>query len=246
MRLADRVAIVTGGCRGLGLAYSHALSEAGAKVVMADIFVDVSNPPLYARIVECDVSNPQSVENLVQQTIAEFGRIDILVNNAAVFSPLRPVAVSDLDVALWDHVMAVNVRGPFLLAKYVAPHMIARKYGKIINISSGVAYKGMPQMAHYSTSKAALLGLTRSLSRELGEHNICVNSLAPGLILSDTILANTEHLDRYRAAAVGGRAMKRDAYPRDVIGTVLFLASSPDSDFVTGQTIAVDGGSVNT
>ena len=172
--------------------------------------------------------------------------IDILVNNAAVFSVLRPVAVGEMNAALWDRVMAVNVRGPMLLAKHVVPYMIARKFGKIINVSSGVAYKGMPMMSHYSTSKAALLGLTRSLARELGEHNICVNTLAPGLIMSDTISANTEHLEKYGAVAVGGRAMKRDAYPSDVLGALLFLASSPDSDFVTGQTIAVDGGSVNT
>jgi NAD(P)-dependent dehydrogenase (short-subunit alcohol dehydrogenase family) len=246
-RLQDRVAIVTGGCRGLGFAYAHALGEAGAKVVLADI---VAAPvgaarPGQAMEVACDVSDESSVRDLVEKTMARWGRIDILVNNAAVFSVLAATSVADLNVELWDKVMAVNVRGPFLMAKYVTPHMIARKYGKIINISSGVAYKGMAFMSHYSTSKAAMLGFTRSLARELGDHNICVNTLAPGLIMSDSIASNKEHIDKYRAGAVGSRAIRRDGYPQDLLGALLFLAS-PDSDFITGQTIAVDGGSVNT
>jgi NAD(P)-dependent dehydrogenase (short-subunit alcohol dehydrogenase family) len=139
----------------------------------------------------------------------------------------------------------VNVRGTFLMAKHVAPHMIARKSGKIINISSGTAYKGMPFMLHYVTSKGAVVAFTRALSRELGQHNICVNTLAPGLIMSDSIVANEEHIAKARDKVVASRALQRDAYPEDLIGALLFLAS-PASDFVTGQTIAVDGGSINT
>jgi NAD(P)-dependent dehydrogenase (short-subunit alcohol dehydrogenase family) len=246
-RLEDRVAIVTGGGRGLGLAYAQALGSEGAKVVLADV-IDASETATEigeAMSIVFDVSDESDVRQVVEKTVDRWRGVDILVNNAAVFSTLEPVSVGELEAELWDRVMAVNVRGPFLMAKHVAPHMIAKKYGKIINVSSGVAFKGMPYMSHYSASKAALFGLTRSLSRELGEHNICVNTLAPGLILSDSITANREHLSTYQANAVSGRAIKRDGYPEDLLGALVFLASS-DSDFITGQTIAVDGGSVNT
>jgi NAD(P)-dependent dehydrogenase (short-subunit alcohol dehydrogenase family) len=141
--------------------------------------------------------------------------------------------------------MAVNVRGPFLMVKHVAPHMRAQKRGKIINIASGTAYKGIPHMLHYVTSKGAIVSFTRALSRELGEFGIAVNTLAPGFILSDTGLENTAHVEEARIPVRNSRAFKRDAYPEDLLGALVFLASG-DSDFVTGQTIAVDGGSINT
>ena len=193
-----------------------------------------------------DVSEEAAVAELARTVHREYGRIDILVNNAAVYASLEPVAFQEIDSALWDRIMAVNVRGSFLMAKHVAPRMIARGEGKIINISSGTAYKGQPtRMVHYITSKGAVIALTRALSRELGEHGICVNTLAPGLVLSDSILENRAHLEMSAEKVLASRALKRHGYPRDVIGALLFLASS-DSDFVTGQTIAVDGGSINT
>jgi NAD(P)-dependent dehydrogenase (short-subunit alcohol dehydrogenase family) len=131
------------------------------------------------------------------------------------------------------------------MVKHAAPTMMARKSGKIINIASGTAYKGMPQMLHYVTSKGGVVAFTRALSRELGAHNICVNSLAPGLTLSDSIQANPEHIQFARDRVLASRAIQRDGYPQDLVGALVFLASS-DSDFVTGQTIAVDGGSINT
>jgi NAD(P)-dependent dehydrogenase (short-subunit alcohol dehydrogenase family) len=149
-----------------------------------------------------------------------------------------------MDVALWDKVMAVNVRGPFLMVKHVAPHMIAKGRGKIVNISSGTAYKGLPLMSHYVTSKGAMLGFTRALARELGAHNLNINTLAPGLILSDSISANQQHLDTNRDRVVASRALKRDGYPNDLLGGLIFLCSA-DSDFMTGQTVLIDGGSVN-
>ncbi|MBI4273622.1 MAG: SDR family oxidoreductase [Rhizobiales bacterium] len=252
-RLAGRAAIVTGGAKGIGRYYSEALAAAGAYVMIADI---ADGKTLVAEITAkhgansvasavFDVSDEASVKKLVAQTVERFGKIDILVNNAAVYSTLPPVKCTEIDVVLWDKVMAVNVRGPFLMVKHVAPHMIARKSGKIINIASGTAYKGLPDFLHYVTSKGAVISFTRALSRELGAHNICVNTLAPGLILSETGLANTAHLDQSRAGVIASRAIKRDGYPADLLGALIFLASS-DSDFVTGQTIAVDGGSVNT
>ena len=186
-----------------------------------------------------------AVKALVAQTIERFGQIDILVNNAALYSKLPPVDFTDIDTALWDRVMAVNVRGPFLMVKHVAPHMKARKSGKIVNIASGAAYKGIPHMLHYVTSKGAIVSFTRALSRELGAFGIAVNTLAPGLVLSDTGIENTRHHDDERAPVRNSRAFKRDMFPEDVLGALVFLASS-DSDFITGQTIAVDGGSINT
>ncbi len=246
-RLDGKVAIVTGGAKGLGAVYSEALAGEGAKVVIADIADGAELAShMGGAYVRTDVSDEASVAALVQSTLAQYSRIDILVNNAAVFSTLPPVKFSDIDVTLWDKVMAVNVRGPFLMTKHVAGSMIEHGEGKIINISSGSAYKGQPPlMTHYITSKGAVLSFTRALSRELGAHGICVNTLAPGLILSDSILANEDHVEKAEQGVLASRALKRHGYPDDLIGALLFLASS-DSDFVTGQTLAVDGGSINT
>ena len=185
-----------------------------------------------------------SVKALVAETMARFGKIDILVNNAAVYSTLKPRSYAEWDIETWDKVMAVNVRGPYLMVRHVAPHMIERKAGKIINIASGTLYKGVPRMLPYVVSKGAMLAFTRSLSRELGAHNIAVNTLSPGFILSDTGLENATHVEEERIPVRNSRAFKRDAYPEDLLGALIFLCSS-DSDFVTGQSLVVDGGSVN-
>jgi NAD(P)-dependent dehydrogenase (short-subunit alcohol dehydrogenase family) len=192
-----------------------------------------------------DVSDENAVAALVKETLTRFGQIDVLVNNAALYSSLPPVKVTDIDTALWDKVMAVNVRGPFLMVKHVVPHMVARGGGKIINIASGTAYKGLPHFSHYVTSKGAMVAFTRALARELGSHNICVNTLAPGLIMSDTGVTNTAHIEESRQKVIQSRALKRDGFPEDLTGSLVFLASA-ESDFMTGQTIAVDGGSINT
>jgi NAD(P)-dependent dehydrogenase (short-subunit alcohol dehydrogenase family) len=252
-RLKDRVAIVTGGAKGIGRHYCEALAAEGARVMVADIAdgqsladqLNKKHGSNSAASVTFDVSDEGAVKSLVETTLSGFGQIDVLVNNAAMYSNLPPVKATDIDVALWDKVMAVNVRGPFLMVKHVAPHMIARKTGKIINIASGTAYKGLPNFLHYVTSKGAMVSFTRALARELGAYNIAVNTLAPGLILSDTGLQNTDHLNQSRVAVVQTRSIKRDGFPEDLTGALVFLAS-PESDFVTGQTVAVDGGSINT
>jgi NAD(P)-dependent dehydrogenase (short-subunit alcohol dehydrogenase family) len=192
-----------------------------------------------------DVSDESSVKTLVAATMERFGRIDVLVNNAALFAPLQETKCTEIDVALWDKVMAVNLRGPFLMVKHVAPHMIAKKYGKIVNIGSGTVARGIPDFSHYVTSKGAVTAFTRCVSRELGAHGICVNTLAPGYTLSDTGLTNAVHVEQSKAAAVARRALKRDQYPEDLLGTLIYLCSS-DSDFMTGQVLAVDGGANNT
>jgi NAD(P)-dependent dehydrogenase (short-subunit alcohol dehydrogenase family) len=251
-RLQGKTAIVTGGAKGIGRHYSQALAAEGARVMIADI---ADGNELAAEIagrhgadrvanVTFDVSDETAVKSLVAQTIERFGQIDILINNAALYSTLHPRNFDEWDAELWDRVMAINTRGPFLMVKHIAPHMIARKSGKIINIASGAAYKGVPRMLPYVTSKGAMLAFTRSLSRELGPHGIAVNSLSPGYILSDTGLENMQHVEEERIPVRNSRAFKRDAFPEDLLGALIFLASS-DSDFVTGQSLVVDGGAVN-
>jgi NAD(P)-dependent dehydrogenase (short-subunit alcohol dehydrogenase family) len=251
-RLQGRVAIVTGGARGIGAHYSRALAGEGARVMIADI---EDGGALVSEIVArhgadaaesaiCDVSDETSVEKLVGQTVERFGRIDILVNNAALYAKLSPRNFDGWDAATWDKVMAVNVRGPYLMVRHVSKHMIAQKSGKIVNIASGAAYKGVPRMLPYVTSKGAMLAFTRALSRELGQYGIAVNSLSPGYILSDTGLENRTHVEEERISVRNSRAFKRDGYPEDLLGALIFLVSG-DSDFVTGQSLVVDGGSVN-
>jgi NAD(P)-dependent dehydrogenase (short-subunit alcohol dehydrogenase family) len=193
-----------------------------------------------------DVSDENQVKALVAATMERFGKIDILVNNAAVYSKLEEQDFTEIDTAVFDRVMAVNIRGPFLMAKHVVPHMRAKGYGKIINIGSGSVFRGMPQMLHYTTSKGAIVAFTRSLSRAVGGSGICVNTLAPGFTLSDSVVENNPtHVKSSRENAIARRAIKRDGHPADLLGALVFLASA-DSDFVTGQLIAVDGGAVNT
>jgi NAD(P)-dependent dehydrogenase (short-subunit alcohol dehydrogenase family) len=252
-RLEGRVAILTGGAKGIGRHYAQTLAAEGARLMIADVAdgkdvaAEISRQHGANSVASAvtDVSDESAVKALVAQTMERFGKIDILVNNAALFAPLAEQKFTDIDLALWDRVMAINVRGVFLMAKHVAPHMIAQKYGKIINISSGTVARGIPMFAHYVTSKGAVTAFTRSISRELGEHNICVNNLAPGFTLSDSVVNdNPGHLEHSRQPSIVRRALKRDQYPADLLGALVFLASA-DSDFVTGQTIAVDGGATN-
>ena len=251
-RLRGKIAIVTGGTKGIGAHYSRALAAHGARVMVADIedgatlaadIIQQHGPDAAASSVT-DVSDETAVKMLVERTVEHFGRIDILVNNAALYAKLHPRNYDEWDIATWDRVMAINVRGPWLMARHVAPVMIAQKSGKIVNIASGAPYKGVPRMLPYVTSKGAIIAFTRALSRELGQYGIAVNSLSPGYILSETGLENTQHVEEERIPVRNSRAFKRDAYPEDLIGALIFLASS-DSDFVTGQSLVVDGGAVN-
>jgi NAD(P)-dependent dehydrogenase (short-subunit alcohol dehydrogenase family) len=192
-RLSGRTAIVTGGAKGIGRHYSLALAAEGARVMIADISdgtelaqeIAAKHGANSVTSAIADVSDESSVKSLVAAAMERFGRIDVLVNNAALFAPLQETKCTEIDADLWDKVMAVNLRGPFLMVKHVAPHMIARGYGKVINIGSGTAYRGIPWMLHYVTSKGGIMAFTRALARELGENGIRVNTLAPGFTLSD-------------------------------------------------------------
>jgi NAD(P)-dependent dehydrogenase (short-subunit alcohol dehydrogenase family) len=149
----------------------------------------------------------------------------------------------DIENDEWDRVMAVNVRGPFECAKAVAPAMIARKSGRIVNIASGTVFKGFVNMMHYVTSKGAVVAMTRCPARELGPHGICVNAIAPGLTMSEAVAANPEWTGAANAGTIASRAIRREQAPADLLGTLLYLCSD-DSAFLTGQTISIDGGSV--
>src|SRR5690349_13259781 len=220
-RLEGRTAIVTGGAKGIGVHYSKALAAEGAQVMIADI---ADGSALAAEIAAkhgrnstdsmvFDVSDEAQCKALVAKTLERFGKIDILINNAALYAPLPTLSITDMDTGLWDKVMAVNVRGPMLMVKHVVPHMKARKYGKIVNIGSGTVARGIPDFSHYVSSKGAVTAFTRCLSRELGDFGICVNTLAPGYTLSETGLTNAVHVEASKAAAVARRALKGDQYP---------------------------------
>jgi NAD(P)-dependent dehydrogenase (short-subunit alcohol dehydrogenase family) len=247
-RLENKVAIVTGAGQGIGRTYALALAAAGAKVCVSDIEVpkqtlaELVEAGGEATAVAADVSDQASLEAMVAHTVSEFGRLDILVNNAGIFSSLKMQGFADIGIEEWDRVMAVNVRGVWQAIVAAVPALRKSGGGKIINISSGTAFKGSPYLLHYVTSKGAVIALTRAIARELGDSNICVNAIAPGLVMSSNVQSHPDWLGA-AAAIVSTRAIKRESMPDDLIGALLFLASS-DSNFVTGQTLVVDGGSV--
>lgn len=248
-RLQDKVIIVTGGARGIGAAFSRALAGEGANVVVADVLdggktvQEIEDAGGRAAFFRLDVADAASVAGFVDEVVRRYGRIDGLVNNAALFANLKPKKFYEIDDAEFDKVMAVNVRGPFLLCKAVAPVMIRQSAGKIVNIASGTVFKGHVGITHYVTSKGAVVALTRCLARELGPHNINVNAIAPGLTMSEGVLANPDMVGAPAEATKSSRAFKREQTPDDLTGTLIYLCSS-DSDFVTGHTVVCDGGSV--
>ena len=249
MKLKDRVAIVTGGGYGIGKAYSFALADEGARVVAADINFaaaqevarEIEKQGKEALALNTDVSDEKSTLEMAKKTYGRFGRIDILVNNAALFVALGMKPWEEISTEEWDRAMAVNLKGLFLCSKAVVPYMKAQGKGRIINIASSLAYVGRAGLLHYVTSKAGVLGFTRGLARELAGQNINVNSIALGGTMSEGVIA-TGHISPERQEIIRKqRCVPKDMYPKDVAGTVIFLASD-DSEFICGQSIMIDGG----
>ena len=243
-RLEGRVAIITGGGHGIGKAYARRLAEEGAALVIAELDGAAAErvaAEVGGLAVRTDVAHEPSVAEMARRTLERYGRIDILVNNAAIFAtvPMSRAPFDEIDPEEWDRMMAVNLRGTWLACRAVIPQMRKQRYGKIINISSGTALKGSASRIHYVTSKAGIIGFTRTLAMEVGKDNICVNCIAPGSTLSEENA--DESIVKYRQAAASTRALQRMQRPEDLVGAVAFFASS-DSDFITGQTLVVDGG----
>ncbi len=245
--LTGRVVIVTGGGKGIGKVYAQEFARAGARIVAADIDGEATKAVAagieaeggQALGLHTDVSDEASTQQMVAATIERFGTVDVLINNASLMSVLERRNWMEIPVEEWDRVMGVNVRGIFLCCKAVFPTMRDKKYGKIVNISSSRFWEGAPNRLHYTTSKAGVIGLTRALSREVGEHGITVNAITPGYTLSETQQATSS--GNYLAVHSQGRAMGREQYPEDLVGAVMFLSSAA-SDYMTGQTVNVDGG----
>lgn len=240
---------MTGGGHGIGRAYAERLASEGAKIVIAEL-----DGPAGEKVAEAigatggaaiavrtDVSDEASCQAMAKAAIDAFGRIDVLVNNAAIFAtvPMSRSPFDEIDPSEWDSMMRVNLRGTWLACRAVIPQMREQNYGKIINISSGTALKGSPSRIHYVTSKAGILGFTKTLANEVGGANICVNCVAPGSTLSEENPDEATVAMRQKAGTA--RALKRMQKPEDLTGAVVFFASA-DSDFITGQTLVVDGG----
>ena len=247
-RLEGRVAIVTGAAQGIGAVFAKGLAAEGAAVTIADVdsgaavAAELAAAGGRALDVLTDVSDEASCMNMVARTVDVFGRLDILVNNAALFTSIARSPFDEISVDVWDKVMAVNVKGVWLCCKAAVPEMRKQSYGKIISICTGRIFKGAPFFLHYDASKGAVLGITRSLAREVGDDNICVNAIAPGSTMSENVVSRVNWMGGGPERTRATRALKRDETPEDLVGACLYLAS-PDSDFVTGQTIVVDGGS---
>jgi NAD(P)-dependent dehydrogenase (short-subunit alcohol dehydrogenase family) len=232
---------------GIGFAIATELAARGSSVVVADTR-DATGAALRLREqgyhaigIKMDVSSVEDTSAMAAAAAAEFGGIDILVNNAGIYSTLVPRPFEEIDPAEWRRVMEVNTMGVFLCARAVLPHLKTRGGGRIINVSSGVAFKGNPFMAHYVASKGAVLSLTRAMATELGRYNILVNSVAPGFTLSEGVKRNAELVAGVKEPSLRGRVLARDMAPADLVGAVAFFAG-PDSAFITGQTLVVDGG----
>jgi NAD(P)-dependent dehydrogenase (short-subunit alcohol dehydrogenase family) len=227
--------IVTGAASGLGAVYCRELAAAGYTVVGADL-APVDDVDL---AVEVDVTDRASTEQLARQVVERFGRIDALVNNAAVYSTIVKKPFEEISDDEWDRVLAVNVKGAWLCARAVAPAMRRQGRGKIVNVSSTTVPTAPPGFAHYVASKAAIVGLTRALARELGADGICVNTLTPDYIAFDRDYDNRQ--PEMASTLAAQRIFAREQTPEDMVGALLFLLG-PGSDFVTGQNISVNGG----
>ena len=249
MQLSGKVAIVTGAARGLGRAYCEALAKEGARVVAADLkpCTDTVDAIVAAGgsgvAVQVDVSNAESCDSMAQLAMETFGRVDVLINNAALYAGLKGARFENLDETQWDRVMQVNVKGTWLASRAVVACMRAGGSGSIINIASLAAVFGLPYGLDYVASKAAVIGMTRGMARELGNDQIRVNAVAPSAVMTEgTEEFFGEKFEKAKAVIASNQLIARNLEPEDLTGTIVYLASDA-SRFVTGQTHMVDGGS---
>ena len=244
MSLKGKVVLITGGAQGIGKQIALEFSQAGAKVVLFDLFPEILERTKqellkngFCESYVTDVTNAANVEENINKVIDKIGKIDILVNNAGITKDSLLLRLSEND---WDKVLAVNLKGAYLCSKAAAKHMIRQKQGKIVNISSIIGIVGNAGQANYSASKAGLIGLTKSLAKELGSRNICVNAVAPGYIQTKM----TDVLpDKVKEEMLKRIPLRRFGTSKDVAKAVVFLAS-PEADYITGQVLVVDGGMI--
>jgi len=241
--LDGRVAIVTGGAQGIGRAIAEGLAAQGARIVIADLKGAQEAADAFEGGVglTIDVASETDAERMAAETVEQCGGIDVLVNNAGLYASLAMRPFDQIDVEEWRRVMDVNVMSMFLTCRAVVPRMRERGGGRIVNISSGTPFRGVPFLLHYVTSKGAIVALTRALAKELGGDEILVNCVAPGFTLSDGVQENAGVLEALRDVSISARTLKRDQVPEDVVGAVVFLCG-PGSTFITGQTMVIDGG----
>ncbi len=248
-RLDGKAVAITGAGRGIGAVMAKRMADEGANVVVTDVLdtadtvAAIKDSGGSAMGMKVNVTSDGDLAAMVEATEREFGALNILVNNASIFADLQPKPFLRIDNDEFDKVMTVNARGVHQACKAVVPAMLRAGGGKIVNIASGTFYYGPPGLSHYTASKGAVIALTRGYGRELGDKNIQVNAIAPGLTESESIRGHAG-FDPARAPTVQSRSIKREMVPEDLLGSLMYLIT-PDSDFVTGQTLNVDGGKVN-
>jgi NAD(P)-dependent dehydrogenase (short-subunit alcohol dehydrogenase family) len=242
-RLDGKVAVVTGGAQGIGRAIADGLAAEGARIVVADLRGAEEAAAAYEGGVglTVDVADEEDVQRLADETVERCGGIDVLVNNAGLYASLEMRPFEQIPLEEWRRVMDVNVASMFLTARAIVPVMRRRGGGRIVNISSGTPFRGVPFLLHYVTSKGAIVALTRALAKELGKDDVLVNCVAPGFTMSAGVEAHPEVIEKLRDVSVSARTLQRDQLPEDVVGAVVYLCG-PGSAFVTGQTIVIDGG----
>ncbi|MBV8593989.1 MAG: glucose 1-dehydrogenase [Caulobacteraceae bacterium] len=249
MKLAGQTAIVTGSGRGIGFAIARKFAEEGANVVLADVIPldepvrQLGLPSDRVMAAPLDVTSQPDAERVVQEAIGRFGKVDILVNNAAIAQGIKVGPFEELEVEAWRRMLEVNTIGVFIMCRAISPHFRSRRYGRIVNITSGTAIKGLPGMLHYVASKGAVMSMTRSLATELGSDDITVNAVSPGFTETEAAISSLSDRPDVRYNATQTRAIKRVAQPADV-AHVVFLLSTEEARFVTGQIVPADGGSV--
>ena len=248
MKLKERIALVTGAGNGIGKAIAAALGREGARILVADLAnaegaaAELAAAGIDAKGIRMDITSEADTARTMQFASETFGGLDIVINNAAIFSSLVPKPLEEISAAEWRQVMDVNTLGTFLVTKAALPLLKKSSGARVVNLCSGVAFKGNPLYLHYVASKGAILSMTRAMAKELGAHKILVNAIAPGFTLSENVEGNPALMEKVRGPSIAGRSLARDMYPEDVVGAAVFF-SGPDSAFITGQTLVIDGGS---